>query len=94
MRLSWVIKKGKLHSCHQGKWKCHLNLVMTFSHNEKCDHYVFLRQRLVPKLSGVTFTVLCFVLRLAEVKTASVMIHLSEMQFNLNCFVKSVEQKP
>lgn len=61
MRLSWVIKKGTLRSCHKGKCKCHPKPVMRFSHEEKCDHYVFLS--IVPKLSGVPLT---------EVKTVSV----------------------
>lgn len=41
MRLSWVMKKGKLRSCHQGKRKCHTKLVMTFGRNEKRDCCVF-----------------------------------------------------
>lgn len=41
MRLSRVMKKGKLHSCHLGKRKCHPKLVMTFGRNEKRDRCVF-----------------------------------------------------
>lgn len=41
MRLSRVMKKGKLRSCHQGKRKCHAKLVMTFGRNEKRDRCVF-----------------------------------------------------
>lgn len=69
MRLSWVIKKGQVHSCHQGKCKCHPQSVMTFNHNEKCDHFGGFSEA---AFGSKPFTVLSPVPLLAEVKTKSV----------------------